>query len=45
MEHKYKYILLLENGDSYFANSLWGLFTEIIKHRCFHLYKQGRWVY
>lgn len=44
METKYKYVLLLQNGDSYFANNLFGLFIEIIKHRFWHLYKDKRWV-
>ena len=26
-----KYTLLLRNGGSYFADTLWGLFTEIMK--------------
>ena len=27
---KYKYILMLSNGGSYFADSLWGLFKEML---------------
>ena len=35
-----KYTLLLRNGGSYFADSLWGLFKEIMKHRVWH-WKRG----
>ena len=40
----YKYILLLSDGGSYFANSLGGLFVEIMKHRVWHLKRGEGWV-
>ena len=39
---EYKYTLLVDEG-AYFAQSLWGLFTEVFKHRLHHLIKHGRW--
>ena len=30
-------------GGSYFADSLWGLFVEIMKHRLFHLKRGDGW--
>ena len=42
-ERKYNYILMLKNGGSYFANSLWGLFVEIVKHRVWHLKRGDGW--
>ena len=39
---EYKYTLLVDEG-AYFAQSLWGLFTEVFTHRCWHLFKHGRW--
>ena len=44
MEKKWKYILMLKNGDSYFADTLWGLFVEIVKHRVWHLKRGEGWV-
>ena len=40
---EYKYTLLVGEG-AYFAQSLWGLFTEVFTHRCWHLWKHGRWM-
>ena len=40
---KWKYILLLDDGGSYFADTLWGLFTEIMKHRLFHWKRGDGW--
>ena len=40
---EYKYTLLVGEG-AYFAQSLWGLFTEVFKHRLHHLIKHGRWM-
>ena len=39
-KNKYKYVLVVDPSGSYFANSLWGLFTEIITHRFKH-WKRG----
>ena len=36
---EYKYTLLVDEG-AYFADSLWGLFVEIMKHRVWH-WKRG----
>ena len=41
-ERKWKYILLINEG-SYFADTLWGLFTELIKHRVWHLKRGDGW--
>ena len=41
---KYNYILMLRNGDSYFADTLWDLFVEIVKHRAWHMKKGEGWV-
>ena len=40
---EYKYTLLVAEG-SYFAQSLWGLFTEVFTHRLSHLWKHRRWM-
>lgn len=40
---KYNYILKVEAGE-YYANTLWGLFTEIMKHRFHHLFNHGQWI-
>ena len=40
---EYKYTLLVAEG-SYFAQSLWGLFVEVITHRWFHLKRGEGWV-
>ena len=39
---EYKYTMCVKEG-AYFAQSLWGLFTEVFTHRCWHLFKHGRW--
>ena len=44
MSKKYNYILMLQNGDSYFADTLWGLFVEIVKHRAWHMKRGEGWV-
>ena len=38
-----KYTLLLRNGGTYFADSLFGLFTEIMKHRFEHWKRGDGW--
>ena len=39
---EWKYILLVDGG-SYFANSLWGLLTEVFEHRLWHWRKGHGW--
>ena len=39
---EYKYTLLVGEG-AYFAQSLWGLFTEVITHRWFHFTEGEGW--
>ena len=39
----YKYTLLVEGG-TYYANSLLGLFWDILKHRFQHLWGDGKWM-
>ena len=41
--NKYDYVLVLKKGGSYFADTLWGLFTEIMKHRLFHWKRGDGW--
>ena len=43
MKKHYNYVLMLRNGDSYFADTLWGLFAEIMKHRLFHWKRGDGW--
>ena len=43
MSKKYNYILMLQNGGTYFADTLWGLFVEIVKHRAWHLKRGDGW--
>ena len=43
-ETKYNYILMLKNGNSYFANTLWGLFVEIVKHRAWNMKRGDGWM-
>ena len=43
-KNKYNYVLVLGGGGSYFADSLWGLFVEIMKHRLFHFKRGEGWV-
>ena len=43
-KNKYNYVLMLRNKDAYFANSLWGLFKEIMKHRSWHWKRGDGWV-
>ena len=38
-----KYTLLLRNGGTYFADSLWVLFKEIMKHRLEHWKRGDGW--
>ena len=38
-----KYTLLLRNGGTYLADSLWGLFREIMKHRVWHWKRGDGW--
>lgn len=40
---KYKYKLIVNEGN-YTSNSIILLLWEIFKHRCYHLYKHGKWV-
>ena len=40
---EYKYHLLIDDGV-YYADSVWGLFTEVITHRWFHLKRGEGWV-
>ena len=37
---QWKYILLLQDGGSYFGDTVWKLFVEIVKHRAWHM-KRG----
>ena len=39
---EYKYTVLVGEG-SYFAQSLWGLFIEVITHRWFHFKRGEGW--
>ena len=43
-KNKYNYVLVLGGGGSYFADSLWGLFVEIMKHRLFHWKRGDGWM-
>ena len=43
-KRKYKYILMLSDGGSYFADTLWSLFVEIVKHRAWHMKRGDGWV-
>ena len=38
-----KYTLLVKDG-TYFANSIIGLFWEMLKHRLEHLRRDGKWM-
>tara|TARA_R110002167_G_scaffold87220_3_gene235886 strand:+ start:660 stop:827 length:168 start_codon:yes stop_codon:yes gene_type:complete len=43
-EHRqWKYILLLNGGESYFGDTIWKLAVEIIKHRWFHWKRGNGW--
>ena len=42
-KNKYTYVLVLGGGGSYSADTLWGLFIEIMKHRLFHLKRGDGW--
>ena len=44
MKNKYNYVLVIEPNGSYFANSLWILFIEIIKHRYWHWKRGDGWM-
>jgi len=44
VEKKWKYILMLNDGGTYFADTLWGLFVEIISHRWFHFRRGDGWM-
>ena len=41
-QRNWKYVLLINEG-SYFANTLWELFKELIKHRVWHLKRGEGW--
>ena len=41
--NKYDYVLVLKKGGSYFSDSLFGLFTEIMKHRFEHWKRGDGW--
>ena len=40
---KWKYILLLQDGGSYFGDTLLELFKEIMKHRVWHFKRGDGW--
>jgi hypothetical protein len=40
---EYKYTLLV-GGGAYFAQSLWGLFIEVMTHRWFHWKRGDGWM-
>ena len=40
----WKYILLLQGGDAYFADTMWKLIKEIISHRVFHWKRGDGWI-
>ena len=44
LKRKYNYILMLRNGESYFADTLWELFVKIVKHRAWHMKRGYRWM-
>jgi len=35
-QRKWKYILLLQDGNAYFGDTLWKVCTEMVKHRWYH---------
>ena len=39
-DKKWRYVLIVNGAGSYFADSLWELIKEIIKHRTHH-FKRG----
>jgi len=41
--NKYNYVLILQNDGEYFADTLWGLFVEIMKHRFEHWKRGDGW--
>ena len=41
---KFDYVLMLKSKDAFFANSLWGLFKEIVSHRYWHWKRGDGWV-
>ena len=41
--NKYDYVLMVKDGGSYFSDSLFGLFTEIMKHRFEHWKRGDGW--
>lgn len=43
MKNKHKYILLVDQG-TYMAPSFFKLVWEVFKHRCYHLYKDRKWM-
>jgi len=42
-KQKFKYILMLSDGGTYFGNTLWQVFKEIITHRWFHWKRGDGW--
>ena len=42
-EPQFNYVLMLQNKDAYFANSLLGLLKEIITHRYNHWKRGDGW--
>ena len=40
---EWKYILLLQGGGAYFADTMWKLITEILSHRWFHWKRGDGW--
>jgi len=43
-EKEHRYILVLSDGGSYFGDTLWGLFKEVISHRYWHWKRGDGWV-
>jgi len=41
---KWKYILLLQDGGSYFGDTIWKLVTDIFWHRWSHLKRGDGWI-
>lgn len=39
----YKFELKTKAG-SYYAQSFWGIITEVLKHRFYHLTHHGKWM-
>ena len=43
-KQKFKYILMLSDGDTYFGNTLWQVVKEIVKHRVWHWKRGDGWM-